>query len=212
MCDPITLAVLAASTAASIGGGMISSSESAQNANRMAAARNRVLEETRKRNLKHSDQNRIQFNDNLANTNDEDGEKLRKAQNDRTDVIQGNINPVAADVPLDANAPKVVQSNLAKTLADTFATSKTNAMHLGALGGYGDRSRDLAIGDSGTQSAIGTNNNFVAGNMGIMPYLQDYAQIRANKPSSGLGDMLSALGKMGSMYAGSMGGSASPSQ
>jgi hypothetical protein len=206
MCDPITAALVVASVGASVAGGGIAASESAKNNNRIVEARNKVLRETTAKNLALGDKNRAAFAQQINTMAPENtAAALAAAQADRGATLESAITPDAAEVPMAGDAPQVIKSELGKRLAETFAKSKASAGALGRFGGYGTQLQDEAIAEAGLGRGINTNNNFVRGNVGILPYLQDYAEYGASKPSSGLGQIISALGGMAGMAAGSRG-------
>lgn len=203
MCDPITLGIMVASTAASVGGAGIAAGEAAKNNNRIAEARNKVLRDTNLRNMALGEKNRALLDARVAEMAPQNtAEALAAAQQERGDNLEAAISTTPTEVPLAGDAPQVIKSELGKKLAETFAKSKASARTLGNIGGYGAQMQDQAIADAGVTRGINTNNNFVGGNMRMLPYLQDYAEYGASKPSSGLGQILQSLGMMGSMYAG----------
>jgi hypothetical protein len=204
MCDPLTIGLMLAGTAASVVGTGMQAKETIKNDARVAEARNQVLRDTMRKNKEHADANRAAFNTRIDQSEAQPAaQNLANAQTAQTEALTSNLGSTAVDTSLSGDAPQVVKSNLAKTLADAFAESKAKAQSMGKLGGYGANARDDAIADSALGSTINTNNDFVRGDLGIMPYLQDYAEIRARKPSSGLGSIISAFGKAAGSYAGS---------
>lgn len=207
MCDPITAALLIGGTVASVAGTKIATNEADQNAANMAKARNKVLEQTLARNKAYADDSREIFNKRVADVNDNGAQNIQQSQADRTANIEANIPDAApADTAaMPSSAPAVVKSDLAKRLADVFRESTDKAKGLGALTGYGGYFQDEAIKDASANRGVGVNADSIAGNMNLLPSLMDYAQIGANKPSSGLGQMLTALGGMASSAAGARG-------
>jgi hypothetical protein len=207
MCDPITIALMAAGTAASFAGTGIAKREAQRNDSREADARNRVLQETLRKNDQHSADSRAAFQRRVTESMQGGAdEKLQEAQTNQTTALESNLNTTGAEAPLSGDAPQVVKSTMAKSLKDSFAESMQKAKTAGKLGGYSAQSRDNAIADSSLGDTINQNNGFVRGNMGVMPYLQDYAGLKVRKPSSGLGEMIAAAGQMASSAAGSRGG------
>lgn len=202
MCDPFTLVALAGAAASAVGGG-ISARETQKNDTREAAARNRVLQDTMRRNDQHSAANREKF---LKRVNESTAqpaaEQLIGAQGQAEQTITNNLSETGMEAPLTGDAPKVVKDSMKASLGDSFRKSMDQAKRMGALTGYGTQTRDNAIADTGLSNDINTNNSFVRGDMSIMPYLQDYAGIQARKPSSGLGQILQAAGGIASQAAG----------
>lgn len=206
MCDPFTAALLIGSVGASVAGGGIAAGEAARNNNRVAEARNKVLRDTNAKNLALGDKNRSAFAQRIAEMAPENtAAALETAQTDRGTALENAIAPVATEAPVAADAPQVIKSEFAKRLSDTMARSRGEAHTLGKIGGYGTQMQDQAIADAGLGRGINTNNNFVAGNARIMPYLQDYAEYKATKPDSGLGSILQALGQVAGQAAGARG-------
>lgn len=206
MCDPITLTLLAGSAAASFAGTGIAAGEAAKNNNRVAEARNKVLRDTNAKNLALGDKNRSAFAQRIAEMAPENtAAELQTAQDTRGNALEQAITPQAIEAPVAADAPQVIKSEFAKRLSDTMARSRGEAHTLGKIGGYGTQMQDQAIADAGLGRGINTNNNFVAGNARIMPSLQDYAEYRATKPSSGLGELIGALGQVAGQAAGARG-------
>lgn len=207
MCDPVTIGLLVAGTAASAVGTGIKSAEAQKNAARVAEARNARLKETLLKNRQHADDSRAAFNTRIgASEKGPADQQLADAQAGQTAAIQSNISPTATEAPLAGDAPTVIKTAFAKAFSDAAEKSMARAAATGKLGAYGTVQRDDAIGDRGLGDKIGTNNSFVRGNLGILPYVQDLAEIQATKPSNGLGDIISAFGQAASMYAGSRGG------
>lgn len=207
MCDPVTLAVGGLSAAASVVGGGMQAAEAAKNNRRIAEARNKVLRETNAKNEILVKKNRDAFNKRIVESDKpKQAQDLQNMQADRGAAIAQNIAPTATETPIAGNAPEVVKSNLAKVFADAAERSKAKAAALGNLQGYGDVSRANTLGDSELGLGVNTNNNFAGGNMAILPYLQDFAEFRATKPSSGLGAIIAGLGGLGSQFVGSRAG------
>lgn len=211
MCDPVSLGLMAASVAATTIGGGMAAGDAAKNNNRIAEARNKVLRETNARNAALGAQNRSAFAQRISEMAPENtAAALDTAQTDRGTALESAIAPAAIEAPAVSDEPAIIKSDLGKRLAETMAKSKAQAGALGKIGGYGAQLQDQAITDAGLGRSINTNNNFVAGNARIMPYLQDYAEYGATKPSSGLGQIISALGQMAGSAAGARGMKAKP--
>lgn len=209
MCDPVTIGLMLAGTAASVVGGGMTAKEAQRNDQREADARNRVLKDTLRKNDQHSADSRAAFQRRIADSGADPAKaQLEDAQSQQTTALQSNLNTTGIEAPLAGDAPQVVKTSMAKSLKDSFAQSMDKAKLAAKLGGYNAQARDNAIADSSLGDAINTNNGFVRGNMSVMPYLQDYAGLGARKPSSGLGQMLSAVGGLASSAAGSKAGGA----
>jgi hypothetical protein len=202
MCDPITLAIMAAATAASVTGAGIQSREAIDNANRIAKARNARLEQMRTENQKFNDQSREIFNQRVADIDGGVNANLGVAQAETTAGIQGNLPAPETEAPVDGNAPQVVKSDFAKKMADTFRQSTERAKAQGKLQGYSGYFAKQGTDDEAARRGIGVNANFAAGNMGILPHIQDLAEVQAFRSSSGLGEAMQALGQVAGGYAG----------
>lgn len=206
MCDPITLGLMAAGTVASVVGGQVASNESQNNAARIAKARNDVLNRTLAKNKAFADSSREIFDKRVGDIDGNAQAGIQQAQADRTANIQENVEAAPADpVSLPTSGPTVVKSALAKKLSDVFSESTDRAKRLGTLTGFGGFFQDEAIKDASANRDVGVNADSISGNMALMPSLQDFAQIAANKPSSGIGQMLSALGSVAGSAAGARG-------
>lgn len=208
MCDPITLGIMAAGTAASaVGGGMNTASQINNNTN-IAAARNKALQETNAKDLAISGQSDAALSKHLSDTTGPAAAAgLQGAQGGAVGAMLDNMAPSGGGPTLGADMPTAAKSGLGAAIAAAGAKSTAKATAQGNLLGYQTYGRDVAAGDKDLTSSIDLNNNFVHGNMAILPSIQDYEQIKANKPSSGLGGILQALGGMASGYAGRRAGS-----
>lgn len=207
MCDPITLTLLVGGTAASVVGGGIQAREAVKADAREANARNKVLQETLRRNETNAVANREAFKKRITESEPAPAAaSLATAQDNATTAVQGNLASTATEAPIAGDAPQIIKGAMDKSLSDSFRKSMDNAKSMAQLTGYNAAGRDAAIADAGLGQTINTNNNFVRGNMSIMPYLQDYAAYRAYKPSSGFGQILQSLGSMATQAAGARGG------
>lgn len=209
MCDPITLGLMAAGTAATfVGGGMNARDQVDRNAAE-AEARNKALRQTLDANDTHIKASRDAFQRRVAQSSADPAQTaLDTAQTGQTQAYVNNMAPptVTGETSLTGNAPKVVGSALADALGKADATSTAKAGALGKLAGYGVAGQQDALANSELGRSIGVNNNFAAGNMSVLPYIQDYEQIQAKKPSSGLGDLLMAVGSTATKAAGNKAG------
>ncbi len=207
MCDPITLGLMAAGTVASVVGGGMQAKEAVKANGREVAARNRVLQETLRRNDQQSQASREAFQRRVSESEAAPAQQqLAQSQGQAEQTIAGNLATTGTEAPLAGDAPKVVRDTMKSSLGDSFRKSLEQAKRQGALTGYDMAGRDAAISDAGLGREINTNNNFVRGNMSIMPHLQDFAAYQAYKPSSGLGQIIASLGGMATQAAGARGG------
>lgn len=205
MCTGMELALLAAGTALSGGGAYLSNKEANENAAAMTRARNDELALTLAKNRELADRSRKVYDERMADSTAERfGERQEDLTDRRTDTLTSAVQGVDADsVPISGSAPTVVKSEIAKKLLGATKSAKESAKALGTLGGYGDLWFDQGLQDASAGRDIGVLSNFQQGNMGILPYSQDFAQYAAYRPSSGLGDMMQAAGSVIGGYAGS---------
>ena len=207
MCDPISLGLMALGGGASVLGGGMSASETANNNAAIAAARNKALQETNAKNLAISGQSRDAMGKEIAaTTGPMAAAGLAGAQGGAVNTIMSNMAPTGGEPTLSSSAPKAAQSGLAAAIAAAHAKSTAKGAAQGNLLGYQTYGRDVAEQDKDLASGINMNNDFVHGNMAILPSIQDYEQIQANKPSSGLGELLQGLGSAAGGYAGNRAG------
>ena len=177
-------------------GGMVTANEDQKNADRIARARNQRLQAALKRNDEYARVARERFDSRTdGQAADPEGD-LNAAKTGTGEAIAANIETpdYEAGAPISGSAPPIVRSALAKKMLDTFQQSTTQAKALGALGGYSNYWFDQGVDTTGAGRDIGIQNDFSRGNMAILPYEQDFAEVQANKPRSGLGGLLSGLG------------------
>ena len=208
MCDPITLGAIAAvaSTGLSVVGGGITAKENIKANSREADARNRVLQETLRKNDALAANNQNVLHKRLTESAPQaTQDQLQQTQQQQTQSLTSNLDTTAAEVPLAGNAPQVVKSAMGKAFEDSLKRSTEQAAASGKLGAYTTQARDNAIADGEAGGHIDTNNAMVRGNLSILPYRQDYASIMARKPGMGLGQVISAasgaLAQAGGAYA-----------
>lgn len=205
MCvDPATAAVLAISTAATVGGGMMDRREDEKNAARQASARNAVLSQTLDKNRKLSEESYGTFDKRLAEAQPEPQQgQLEGAREKRVAEAKSTIREAApGEVPLSGSAPKVVQSQLAKRLSEAQVKNEDAATKIGNLSAYGDQWFQNNLDNVEAARGIDTTRGFAQQNLSLMPALQDLAQYGAYKPKSGLGTALQQVGQIGATTAG----------
>lgn len=177
-------------------GGMVTANEDQKNAARIAKARNERLQAALKRNDEYARVARERFDNRTDDQAANPDADLKQAQANTGESIAANIEQpdYEAGSAISGSAPPIVKSTLAKTMLDTFRKSTEQAQALGALGGYSNYWFGQGVENTGAGRDIGIQNDFARGNMAILPYEQDYAEVQANKPRSGLGGLLSGLG------------------
>jgi hypothetical protein len=207
MCDPVTLGVMAASTAASVGGNVLSRKEATDNANNVSNARNAVLQDNLKRETAFGDQNADTLKGVIAKFDPgvQTG-ALDTAQSNRVATVNAvQKAPGTADVdgiPLMEGTPNLVKSQIAQRMLDAFQKSSDVAKARAKFAGYGDvaGANDRTIQAGGRN--IDTVNDLAKGQAGVLGSEQDLAGASVNKPPSGLGAILSGAGQLGAAYAG----------
>ena len=172
----------------------------------MAEARNERLNNTLMKNDALAKQSRDTFNERAQKITQD---QMQQTQQEATDTRQQDLEAAVAETPspaedvaLSGSAPKVVQSELAKRMGEALDKSKDQAKKLGKLGGYGDSWLEQGFNDVNAGRNIAQDANFASGNMAIMPYQQDIAEMRASKPISPIGGLLQGFGSMMGSYAG----------
>jgi hypothetical protein len=177
----------------SAAGGMMARNEAEANAAREAKARNRELAILNQKADAAAAANQTVLGDTIRAINPA---QLGAAQTSRTAAIEGNMPGAMEDVPMSANAPKVAQAEYAKKIMEAMAKAKTNAGNLGRLSGFDQQQTDIGFGTNTAGQNIAFNNMPVQGQARIMPHLSDYRAIEAYRPSSGLGQVMQAMGSM----------------
>lgn len=207
MCTGMEL-LLGASLAAGTAGQLINQRQEQQNLARMSKARNDELRRTTIKNDKLADQSRDAFDQRKQQASAEsmDADQA-KAVDTRQSTMEAAIDSApAAEPTLAGSAPAVIKSELAKRLADTISSGKDQAARTAKLGGFGDSWLSQGFKDVEAGRQIDQDANFQRGNLGILPHLQDVAEMRAYKPISPIGTLLQGLGAFGSSMAGAKAG------
>lgn len=183
MCDPVTLGI---STALAVGSKLVSNSEATNNANREAAARNAVLQDTLRREQGFADSNKVEQDKNLAHyAPGAQQTQLTDAQTARGNSVTGNMTTGNAnDVPLTADAPAAVRGELAKRLLAVHDGAVSRAKDNANLGGYGDTWLTNSLNTADADRNIGVTNNYANGQKSILSSMQDSAGAAAYKPPS----------------------------
>ena len=215
MCFGPELALLAASTAASVGGGILSRNTQRQHADRVAARnlqvareRNAVRDQYRERQKAWGDEAQGENNRAIDAMAPEAQAKKQGEVTDARAAVAQNIQraPVAGEAPISGSAPSVVQSEIASRMLKAYEDSQAHAGRAAKLGGYGDVWQRNAMDLNDTNRRVSTLNNFSRGDMSLLPYDQDFAEYlvpQAKMKSNVWGDVLTGVGKLGSAAAGS---------
>jgi hypothetical protein len=154
-----------------------------------------------------SDQNKEIFDQRTDKLSPEaQKQQQAEATASRTQTLSDAVStaPPAGEIPLSGSAPDIVKSEVAKKMSDTIQFGKDQAKALGAAGGYGDTWFGNSLDTAGAGRDIGVNNNFATGNLGILPYAQDFAQIEATKPMGMLPGIMMGAGNALGSFAGGM--------
>ena len=196
MCLGPELLLLLGGTGLSIVGNRMTQRQLAAQTKARADARNRVLATTLTKNDALADEARSVFNNRLEEIQPEEFDQQQAdVTAERTGTLEGALAlPNPEDVPISGSAPQVVKSEIAKRMLSAFERAKGNAQALGKLGGYGDAFFRGGLKDAEAGNQISIPNNFARGNLGILPHLQDFAEVAATKPISPLGGILSGIG------------------
>jgi hypothetical protein len=203
MCDPLT-AVAIGSAAASGAGSLISGNEANANAKAQQDARNAATLAEVQRQKVYGDQSRGEFDKSQALFDPgTQAANLTKSQSDVGSLITGNA-PTAASVGTitSATAPKVVGDTENSKLGDVFTRIGQNAINLGNLKGYdqNNQANNLALTQQGRN--IDTIGDISKTSAGVNKLEQNAAFTNAYQPPSGIGQLLSFGGNVGSYYAG----------
>jgi hypothetical protein len=201
MCDPVTAGL---SFGANAAGSLLSAKEANDNARAVTEARNRATLAELERQKVYGAQARGEFDKSLDLFGPGAQEaSLAKAQSDIGSLLKGNT-PDAARVGTitTATAPAAVGASEGKKLGDVFTYLGDSAQHLGNLKGYDQNTFNTNQGltERGRNIGVVTDNSKVSADVNKME--QNAAATNAYKPPSGIGDLLSFAGNMGSYYAG----------
>lgn len=200
--DPLSLGLLAAGTAASVGGTMMQRSEQQAANAREVEARNAVLRDNLARMAVFQKQNATQqsalmnkFTPASQQQNQTDATAARDAQ------ITGAIPTAASEAgatppPLTGSQPQIIKSDLAGKMLGAFQTATNAAKANAALGSYNDAWANNNFGITDTARNIDTTNSLAQGQAAILPSQQDLAAASVYQPPSGFGGMLSGLGSL----------------
>lgn len=193
MCfDPVSLALMAASTAATAGGNRLN-----QLAANKAIKQQAGLERARQEKYQaESDQN---FKNALSDFNPQSMDtNLAKALADRNTAISNNLSPMDAGnyEAATSNQPEIVKSTIAGKLADAVAKGKDHARRMAALGATDTVGANNAINLGRAASKGAMLGGFAKGSADVSKMEQE----AAGQTRSGFGDALGLAGNALSMY------------
>lgn len=167
--------------------------EADQNAKREVKARNRELGVLNQKADAATSANQTVLGNTIRAI---DPAMLGRSQNTRVAATEGNLPGAMEDIPMSANAPQVAKAEYAKRMQEALAKAKTTAGNLGRLAGFDQQQFDIGMGTNAAQQDIGFNNAPVQGQARIMPHMADYRAVEAYRPTSGIGQMMQAMGNV----------------
>lgn len=203
--DPVTLALMAASTAATVGGGMIQRNEQQQNDLRSQQAQNKVLSDYLKQQDAYEKANREKLGDTLATyTPEEQAATIDTKAQERTAEAAANAPDATAltSTAATASAPKVVRDAFERGMGGAAADSAAQTGARSRMSAYGDSWLENIFANQDAARDIGMRNAFSRQDTALLPYQQQWMDVLARKPSSGIGETLQGVGALGSLFAG----------
>lgn len=185
--------------ALSAGGAIIDNMDAQAIAEDQAKARNLVLTNTLLKNDPLADQARSTFGENQQTyTPTAVADRQAGAEAERYATAEA-ATKLPESLPTSADAPSVVNQEVAKRLGEAVAKGKERARASAKLGAFGDQWFQAGMGTDAAARDLGVNANLSAGNLSLLSPLQDLAEIKATRPRSPVGAVLRGLGStMGS--------------
>ena len=192
----IPLLAAGAGSALSVGGTIMQQSSARKDAERRAAARNRVLRENLEKQDEYAQEARGYFDERMDRiTPQNDATDLATEQDAETTRLQGNITEAEpTDIAYSGAAPKVVESEFANKFRKAFQTSQDRARNAAQLGGYNAHWLNRGLADVAAGRRIDTVNNFSRATAALLPSWQDLEEQRVAKGPSGIGGILKGIG------------------
>ncbi len=205
MCTGAEIALI--SMAASAGGQYLNTTTANKNAQAKINARNAAAAQEQERQKVFQANNDATIGKTL-------GDMGAEAQQQQFgDLVAKREQAYANNAPAESEfanvtetTPSVVKTDLAKRVADSMAKSKAEAKALAKLGGTADIFQNNGLGINQAANKIGTENTFARGSLDVNRIEQTAAANNAGNKSNMFGDILSAAGAAGGMYAGQNGG------
>lgn len=210
MCFGAELLLLAASAAASAGGKMMSNASAEANARAQADASNAVLDQFLARRKVDQEANTARLNahlDTMTQPANTAAQEAAVAERGAAIDTAAPASTGAEDIPISGSTPSIVKSEIAKRIGDAFNVATENTKKAAKAASYGDV---FGMNQRATESArrdIGVTNSLARDDAALLSNRTELARRAAYKTPSGFGDVLSGLGALGSMAAGSMFGS-----
>lgn len=218
MCTGLELLAPILGSALSVGGTVMQQQAQQQQANQQARARNEVLQDTLLKNRRLAEQSRDQLGKRVQQTDAKSvNQQQNKAKGKRSKELVNAVERTDAmkameGENLSGSAPEIVGSDLAKRMQSVLDEGKESAVRQAKLGAYGDMWLKQGFNDADAGRDIGVLTNKAAGNSSVMPYAQDFAEWRATKPLSPIGQILTGLGGAVGSWAGSQSNPVIPRQ
>ena len=192
----------------SAGGTVLNMIQQQNQAADIARARNEQLFATMDKNDRIAEEARELFNKRREGYDAEQfAQAEQKAEDTRSaPLVEAVRGATGVSAPTTGDAPDVVKTTLATKMRETMEAGKEEARRLGRLGGFGDTWFGQGLDNAATGRDIGVQNDFASGNLAILPYLQDFAEIEATRPMSPFGSIIQGVGA--ALGQGAFGGSA----
>lgn len=204
MCDPISATITAA--ALSAGGSAINGYERNQSQNDMVNARNAATQREMERQKVFQGQTQQMFDQSVGNF--APGAQAKSLADQQGGVAQALQRNAPADVGgiSTASAPRVVGANENRVVGDVRQRQAGLGDIMAKLAGYDQNTfqNNLKLNDSARE--IDRVGDFAKTSAAVNGLEQKAAYNNAYKAPSGLGDLLSFAGNIGSFYGGKGGG------
>jgi hypothetical protein len=205
MCTGLEIAALAASAAATVGGGMYNARQAEKAQANEVAARNHALALEQQRQQKYQQEQDVNRT-NLLKQTEQPAQEKRQAENEaqRTQEITAALpEGTAGDIPLQGSAPEVVKSELAKRMLEAHQGSTERAKSQARLSAFGDSWLQNGFDANDVARKVDTVNNFSRGQAALLPASSQMYASMSQKPPSQLGNIMQGLGGVGAMAVGS---------
>lgn len=208
MCTGVETALIA-SVAASVLGGQMAAKESANMQSAVVSAQNKRLQQFLDRNEGRATEARQIYDGRQA---DMEAPPLQAAETAASARLKEALDLAAssapaAAVPVKESAAKIIGGEYDKTGEEATAKATKRAAAVADMAGFGDALFAGSVANADAGRKIGGISSMAQSDAAMLPYYQDFAAadaMKANKPT-GIGQVIAALGNVGSMYLGSGG-------
>lgn len=179
-------------------GAIIKGKEDQKNAVAQAKAENQQLAATLKKNKPLEQQSRAIFDQRVNDVQPGQAQQTQdQLTNDRTSGLENAVTSApGTDLPLSADAPEVVKSEIAKRMSEALTKGTDQAKTLGKVGGYGDFTFGQGLADNNAERNLSVPQSFISGNIGLLPSNQQFAAYGAYQPNSSIGDVFQGAGDL----------------